>query len=81
MEAAGDRDWMQFRQGQALAYSLAHLTATGFHQPKKMPKFDKVFPDRKTAAAADQAPDEAARNMDYWMRAMALFNTKGATPQ
>lgn len=46
------------RMQQAIAYSLAHLIAHAHHQPRKIPKFDKVFPDPARRSQAPQTADQ-----------------------
>lgn len=52
------------RMLQGVAYSQAHLIGWAFHEPKKMPKFEKVFPDRRKRPA--QSPEEMYHAMRQW---------------
>lgn len=73
LKGAVEGEWNNLRRAQAVAYSLAQLATTGVHQPRRMPSFDKAFPDRKAGAAQARAqtPDEALRNMEAWSAAWA----------
>ncbi len=73
-QAAGDRSWARLRHDQQVAYTVAQLVAVAVNNPRKMPDFEKVFPDRRSALASKaitQAPEEALLNMKLWMAAAA----------
>ncbi|WP_235932967.1 hypothetical protein [Paragemmobacter ruber] len=53
-----------FRRDQGLTYSLAQLVGWAVNNPKEMPKFEKVFPDRKPKPA--QTPDQLYAAMRAW---------------
>lgn len=64
---AAERDRRALRLQQAVAYSLAGLVGHAFHQPKKMPKFDKVFPD-PAARGRPQTAEESIAALRLWTR-------------
>lgn len=66
LDGADARDRTQMRIGQAVAWATAQLVMTGFHDPKKFPKFDKAFPDPE-ARRVVQAPDEIWAAMERWV--------------
>lgn len=49
---------------QAMTYSLARLVGIAVNDPKKMPKFDKVFPDRHPKPA--QSDGDILSAMKRW---------------
>jgi hypothetical protein len=67
VEAASDRDWNLIRMHQQLIYSGAMLNRTGYHQPNKMPRFEKVFPDPRRKRI-EQTPQENMAAMMAWTR-------------
>lgn len=67
LKGAADRERRWLRIWQGIAYSLAQLISHSFHQPKKMPKFDKVFPDPSARPRGPQTADQ----MLAMMRAFA----------
>ena len=64
MQAASDREARLKRVEDGRAYSLAYLVSFAVNDPKRMPKFDKVFPDGKPKPAQD--PDEIWASMQAW---------------
>ena len=46
------------------AYSLAYLVSFAVNDPKRMPRYEKVFPDGKPKPAQD--PDEIWASMQAW---------------
>lgn len=56
---------LRIRREQGLAYSQAQLIAYAFHAPKKMPAFDKVFPDGSKPKAV-QSPEAIYAAMRAW---------------
>ena len=64
MQAASDREARLKRIEDGRAYSLAYLVSFAVNDPKRMPKFDKVFPDGKPKPAQD--PDEIWASMQAW---------------
>lgn len=65
LEGADARDRTQMRMNQAMAWATAQLVMTGFHDPKKFPKFDKMFPDPE-ARRTVRDPDEIWVEMERW---------------
>lgn len=67
------------RIAQGLFYSNAMLMAQGYHAPKKLPSFEKAFPDRKAGKSAQSTVKagrvisqiEAIGNMKLWSAAFA----------
>lgn len=55
----------RIRREQGLAYTAAHLMAYAFHAPRKMPDFDKVFPDGSKRPVA-QTPEAIFAAMRAW---------------
>lgn len=68
LKGAAARDHRDARYQQGLSYSLARLLVWSFHDPKKMPKFDKVFPDGRPKPAQSDAEILAA--MKQWTAAI-----------
>ena len=64
MQAASDREARLKRIDDGRVYSLAYLVSFAVNDPKRMPKFDKVFPDGKLKPA--QSPDEIWALMEAW---------------
>ena len=64
MQAASDREARLKRVEDGRVYSLAYLVSFAVNDPKRMPKFDKVFPDGKPKPAQD--PDEIWESMQAW---------------
>ena len=64
MQAASDREARLKRVEDGRVYSLAYLVSFAVNDPKRMPKFDKVFPDGKPKPAQD--PDEIWALMQAW---------------
>lgn len=58
-----------------LVYTLAHLVAFSVNDPKKMPKFEKVFPD-PSGKTKVQSPQEMMAAMDAWVAATAHLATQ-----
>lgn len=78
MRGAGRRDWQLMRMAQAVAYSHAQLTGAAFHQPRKMPSFDRAFPDRRDGEVQRQTPDQALAAMKSWTAALAAYQNQQA---
>lgn len=55
---------MGHRRAQGLVYSLGVLVRVAMHDPKKFPKFEKVFPDGKRKPA--QTTDQLMAAMRAW---------------
>jgi len=64
MQAASDREARLKRVEDGRAYSLAYLVSFAVNDPKRMPNFDKVFPDGKPKPAQD--PGEIWASMQAW---------------
>lgn len=62
IDGANRRD----RAMQGLAYSHAALVMRAFHDPKRFPDFDKVFPDPGKAKPSAQDPDAILSLMQAW---------------
>ena len=65
LDGADARARADLKAAQQLAYSTAVLVGMATHNPKKFPKFDKVFPDLDAARRA-QGPDEIYAAMIGW---------------
>lgn len=65
MRAAADRQMRAKRLDDGRTYTLAQLISYSVNDPKKMPRFDKVFPDGK--APQRQTPDEIMALMMQWV--------------
>ena len=64
LRGAEDRQWREMRAQQAMTYSLAQLVKIGFHDPRRMPDFQKAFPWREPPKP--QTPDDILRAMRQW---------------
>lgn len=64
MLAASEREARLKRIDDGRVYSLAYLVSFAVNDPKRMPKFEKVFPDGKPKPA--QSPDEIWAAMEAW---------------
>ena len=64
MLAASEREARLKRIDDGRVYSLAYLVSFAVNDPKRMPKFDKVFPDGKPKPAQD--PEEIWAAMQAW---------------
>lgn len=69
LAGAAARDLHQRRHQQGLVYTMAVLASFAANDPKKMPKFDKVFPDAAPKKA--QTPEEMLAAMREWVAVMA----------
>jgi hypothetical protein len=65
MRAEADRQMRAKRIGDGRTYTLAQLVSYSVNDPKRMPRFDKVFPDGK--ARARQTPEEIHALMTEWV--------------
>jgi hypothetical protein len=61
---ADDRRWRDLRREQGIAYSMAQLVGIAVGNPKKMPKFERVFPDRVPKPA--MTPAQIMASMKMW---------------
>lgn len=68
MRAAVERQVRQKRLDDGRFYTLAQLISYSVNDPKKMPKFDKVFPDGKPKPV--QSADDIWAAMTVWADAM-----------
>jgi hypothetical protein len=66
MRAAADRALRQKRLDDGRTYTLAHLVAYAVNDPKRMPKFEKVFPSGKEKRLS---PEESLAAMKAWVDA------------
>lgn len=64
MRAAVDRQVRQKRLADGRFYTLAQLITYAVNDPKRMPKFDKVFPDGRPRKA--RSPEEMWAEMKAW---------------
>lgn len=71
LEGADARDKTDLRIQQALTYAGAQLIALAVNNPKKMPSFDKAFPDRSARKKA-QDPDAIWAAMSAWAKSAEL---------
>ena len=74
MRGAATRDQHLIRAAQAVAYSVAVLTGAAINNPKKMPSFNKAFPDGKAGAARVQTTTEATANLNAWANAINAYH-------
>ena len=65
LDGADARARADLKTAQQLAYSTAVLISIASHNPKKFPKFDKVFPDLD-ARQKVQTPDAIYAAMIGW---------------
>lgn len=68
LDGADARARADLKTAQQLAYSSAVLMLIGTHNPKKFPKFNKVFADLDAPHKA-QSPDDIAAAMISWAEA------------
>jgi hypothetical protein len=68
MRAAVERQYRQKRLDDGRFYTLAQLVTYAVNDPKKMPKFDKAFPDGKPKPV--QSADEIWAAMTAWADVM-----------
>lgn len=68
MRAAIDREVRAKRLQDGRTYTLAQLIAYSANDPKRMPRFEKVFPDGKPKKA--QSADEIHALMVSWVDTM-----------
>lgn len=76
LRAAGEREHRQKRLADGRAYSLAQLISYSVNDPKRMPRFDKVFPDTSRKKQAQSAEEIHALMLD-WVETMNAM--KGET--
>lgn len=65
LRAATDRHHRMKQIEDGRAYSLAFLISFAVNDPKKMPKFEKVFPDVRPKPA--KTPEEMLAVMRQWV--------------
>lgn len=65
MRAEADRQMRAKRLDDGRTYTLAQLIAYSVNDPRRMPRFDKVFPDGK--ARERQTPEEIHALMVQWV--------------
>lgn len=65
MRAAVERQVAAKRIEDGRVYTLAQLISYSVNDPKKMPRFDKVFPDGRPRR--QQSPDEMLALMRQWV--------------
>lgn len=66
MRAAADRAMRQKRLDDGRTYTLAQLVVYAVNDPKRMPKFEKVFP---TGKERRMSPEESLAAMRAWVDA------------
>jgi hypothetical protein len=66
MRSAADRALRQKRLDDGRAYTLAQLVTYAVNDPKRMPKFEKVFPTGKEKRLS---PEESLAAMRAWVDA------------
>ncbi len=74
MRGAATRDQHLIRAAQAVAYSVAVLTGSAINNPKKMPSFDKAFPDKAAGSPKVQTEAETAANLNAWTSAINAYH-------
>lgn len=73
---AQKRQMADYRLRAGLAYSQARLIGIAINDPKKMPAFEKIFPD-PDKPKREQSPEESLRAMRAWARSInASFERK-----
>ncbi len=65
MRAAAERQVAAKRIEDGRVYTLAQLISYSVNDPKKMPRFDKVFPDGRPRR--QQSPEEMLALMRQWV--------------
>lgn len=71
LDGADARDKTDLRIKQAIAYATAQLVAVAVNNPKKLPSFDKMFPD-KSARKKVQDPEDIWSAMSAWAASEGL---------
>jgi hypothetical protein len=74
MRAAADRQMRDKRIEDGRTYTLAQLISYSVNDPKKMPRFDKVFPDGRPRK--QQSPDEMLALMRQWVETSQALEAK-----
>jgi hypothetical protein len=74
MRAAADRQMRDKRVEDGRTYTLAQLVAYSVNDPKKMPRFDKVFPDGRLRK--QQSPEEMLALMRQWVETSQALEAK-----
>ena len=74
MRAAVDRQMREKRVEDGRTYTLAQLIAYSVNDPKKMPRFDKVFPDGRLRK--QQSPEEMLVLMRQWVETSQALEAK-----
>ena len=74
MRAAADRQMRDKRVEDGRTYTLAQLISYSVNDPKKMPRFDKVFPDGRPRK--QQSPDEMLALMRQWVETSQALEAK-----
>lgn len=64
LRGARDRDLGRMKFEQRIAYSTAILLGYATHNPKKMPSFEKAFPDGRPKPV--MGPDQIMASMTQW---------------
>lgn len=72
-----DAEGRRLRAAQGVAYTQAQLVGHAFHQPRKMPQFDKVFPD-PTRGRRKKSDREIFASMQAWTSHLSqVFRSAG----
>ena len=74
MRAAADRQMREKRIDDGRTYTLAQLISYSVNDPKKMPRFDKVFPDGRLRK--QQSPEEMLALMRQWVESSQALEAK-----
>jgi hypothetical protein len=74
MRAAADRQMREKRIDDGRTYTLAQLISYSVNDPKKMPRFDKVFPDGRLRK--QQSPEEMLALMRQWVETSQALEAK-----
>jgi hypothetical protein len=74
MRAAADRQMRDKRIEDGRTYTLAQLISYSVNDPKKMPRFDKVFPDGRLRK--QQSPEEMLALMRQWVETSQALEAK-----
>lgn len=67
--------WRDLRHAQSIAYSQAALTGAATRGGKRLPRFEKVFPDPRQRRA--QSGEETHTTMRAWGRAAEVMARSG----
>lgn len=72
--------WRALRHAQMTAYSQAALTGAALHGGRRLPRFERVFPDPRGRARAESGEQTLAA-MRAWSRVTEVMAVPVATGQ